>query len=142
MGLSGLQRAPFEPLGSVKLKILSLKTVLLTVLTSIKRVGNLYAFSASEISLEFIPADSCIILRHRTRYVPKVPTIHFRDQLQALPLEEIQIQALYNYVARTLSLRSSEQLFVCFGGKQNGKGVSKTENGPLASGCPGVPDTR
>jgi len=46
--LSGLQRAPFEPLESVELKILSLKTVL----ASFKRVGDLQVFSASESCLE------------------------------------------------------------------------------------------
>ncbi len=39
------QRGPFEPLDSVELKFLSLKTPLLTALTSIKRVGDLQAFS-------------------------------------------------------------------------------------------------
>ncbi len=38
--LAGLQRGPFEPLDSVELKFLSVKTALLTVLTSIKRVGG------------------------------------------------------------------------------------------------------
>ncbi len=38
--LAGLQRGPFEPLDSVELKFLSLKTTLLTALTSIKRVGT------------------------------------------------------------------------------------------------------
>ncbi len=38
--LAGLQRGPFEPLDSVELKFLSLKTALLTALTSIKRVGT------------------------------------------------------------------------------------------------------
>uniref|UniRef100_A0A8C1XTW6 ribonuclease H n=1 Tax=Cyprinus carpio TaxID=7962 RepID=A0A8C1XTW6_CYPCA len=42
--LSALQRAPFEPLLSVELKFLSLKTVLLTALASVKRVGDLQAF--------------------------------------------------------------------------------------------------
>lgn len=95
--------------------LLSFKTVLLTALTFIKRVGYLHAFSVSEMSFELIQADSYVFLRHKTGYVPKFPTIPFRDQLvnlQALPLEEIQIQALYIYVDRTLSFRSSDQLFV------------------------------
>ncbi|KAL0161441.1 hypothetical protein M9458_045166, partial [Cirrhinus mrigala] len=49
--LLGLRRAPFEPLASVELKYLSLKTVLLIALTSIKRVGDLHAFSVSELCL-------------------------------------------------------------------------------------------
>ncbi len=46
--LAGLQRGPFVPLDSVELKYLSAKTALLTALTSIKRVGDLQAFSVSE----------------------------------------------------------------------------------------------
>ncbi len=38
--LAGLQRGPFGPLDSVELKFLSLKTALLTALTSIKQVGD------------------------------------------------------------------------------------------------------
>ncbi len=89
--LAGLQRGPFEPLDSVELKFLSLKTALLTALTSIKRVGDLQAFSVSEECLVFGPVYSLVVLRPRPGYVPKVPTTPFRDQvvnLQALPSEE------------------------------------------------------
>ncbi|KAI2650056.1 ORF V: Enzymatic polyprotein [Labeo rohita] len=134
--LLGLRRAPFEPLASVELKYLSLKTSLLIALTSIKRVGDLHAFSVSESCLEFGPADSHVTLRPRPGYVPKVPTTPFRDQvvnLQALPLEEADpalsllcpVRALRTYVDRTRSFRHSEQLFVCLGGQQIGKAVSK-----------------
>ncbi len=89
--LAGLQRGPFEPLDSVELKYLSAKTALLTALTSIKRVGDLQAFSVSEECLVFGPDYCHVVLRPRPGYVPKVPTTPFRDQvvnLQALPLEE------------------------------------------------------
>ncbi len=89
--LAGLQRGPFELLDSVELKLLSIKTALLTALTSIKRVGDLQAFSVSEECLVFGLAYSHVVLRPRPGYVPKVPTTPFRDQvvnLQALPLEE------------------------------------------------------
>ncbi len=134
--LAGLQRCPFEPLDSVELKFLSLKTALLTALTSIKRVGDLQAFSVSEECLVFGPVYSHVVLRPRPGYVPKVPTTPFRDQvvnLQALPSEEADpalallcpVRALRIYVTRTRSIRSSEQLFVCHGGQQKGKAVSK-----------------
>ncbi len=134
--LSGLQRGPFEPLDSVELKFLSLKTALLTALTSIKRVGDLQAFSVSEECLVFGPVYSHVVLRPRPGYVPKVPTTPFCDQvvnLQALPSEEADpalallcpVRALRIYVTRTRSVRSSEQLFVCHGGQQKGKAVSK-----------------
>ncbi len=68
--------------------------------------------------------------------MPKVPTMPFGDQvvnLQVLPLEESDpalallcpVRALKQYVARTQSFRISEQLFVCYGGQQKGKAVSK-----------------
>ncbi len=129
--LRALQIAPFEPLQSVELKFLSMKTLLLTALASIKRVGDLQAFSVDESCLEFGPADSSATLRPRPGYVPKVPTTPFRDQvvnLQALPLEEADpalaslcpVRALRQYVDRTRSFRTSEQLFVCYGGQQKG----------------------
>ncbi|KAI2645148.1 ORF V: Enzymatic polyprotein [Labeo rohita] len=134
--LIGLREAPFEPLASVELKYLSLKTALLTALASIKRVGDLQAFSVDEVCLEFGPGDSHVILRPRPGYVPKVPTTPFRDQvvnLQALPLEEADpasallcpVRALRIYVDRTRHFRRTEQLFVCFGGQQKGNAVSK-----------------
>ncbi len=134
--LAGLQRGPCEPLDSVELRFLSAKTALLTALTSIKRVGDLQAFSVSEECLVFGPDYSHVVLRPRPGYVPKVPTTPFRDQvvnLQALPSEEADpslpllcpVRALRIYVERTRSFRSSEQLFVCYGGQQKGKAVSK-----------------
>ncbi|KAI2661177.1 Tyrosine recombinase slr0733 [Labeo rohita] len=134
--LTGLREAPFEPLVSVELKYLSLMTALLTALASIKRVGDLQAFSVDEACLEFGPGNSHVILRPRPGYVPKVPTTPFRDQvvnLQALPLEEADpasallcpVRALRIYVDRTRHFRRTEQLFVCFGGQQKGNAVSK-----------------
>ncbi len=117
----------------LELKFLSLKTALLTALTSIKRVGDFQAFSVSEECLVFGPVYSHVVLRPRPGYVPKVPTTPFGDQvvnLQALPQEEADpalallcpVRALRICVDRTRSVRSSEQLFVCHGGKQKGKG--------------------
>ncbi len=134
--LRALITAPFEPLQSVELKFLSMKTLLLTALASIKRVGDLLAVSVDGSCLEFGPADSSATLRPRPGYVPKVPTTPFRDQvvnLQALPPEEADpalallcpVRALLQYTDRTQSFRTSEQLFVCYGGQQKGKAVSK-----------------
>ncbi len=134
--LTALKKELFEPLQSVELKLLSLKTVLLIALASVKRVGDLQAFSVNDSCLEFGPGDSHIVLRPRPRYVPKVPTTPFRDQvvnLQALPREEADpaiallcpVRALRVYVDHTQSFRTSDQLFVCFGGQQKGKAVSK-----------------
>ncbi|XP_057180897.1 uncharacterized protein LOC130548268 [Triplophysa rosa] len=136
VALTGLTRPPFEPLGDASLPHLTMKTVLLLALASIKRVGDLQAFSVSPDCLEFGPRDSHVILRPRPGYVPKVPTAPFRDQvvnLQALPTGEedptpsvlCPVRALRLYLDRTQSFRSSDQLFVCFGGQQQGRAVSK-----------------
>ncbi len=134
--LTALQQGPFEPLQTVEPKFLSMKTLLLLALASIKRVGDLHAFSVDDSCLQFGPADSQIILRPRPGYVPKVPTTPFRDQvvsLQALPPEEADpalallcpVRALRHYVDRTQSFRTSDQLFVCHGGRQKGNAVSR-----------------
>ncbi len=128
--------APLSRWTPLELKFLSLKTALLTALTSIKRVGDLQAFSVSEECLVFGPVYSHFVLRPRLGYVPKVPTTPFRDQvvnLLALLSEEADpalallcpVRALCIYVDRTRSVRSSEQLFVCHRGQQKGKAVSK-----------------
>ncbi|KAI2653744.1 ORF V: Enzymatic polyprotein [Labeo rohita] len=86
--------------------------------------------------LEFGPADSHVVLRPRPGYVPKVPTTPFRDQvvtLQAISSQEddpnltllCPVRALRIYLERTQPFRRSEQLFVCYGGQQKGKAVSK-----------------
>ncbi len=72
-----MKEEPFEPLQSVELKFLSLKTVLLTALASVKRVGDLQAFLVEDLCLEFGPADSHVVLRPRPGYVPKVPKIRW-----------------------------------------------------------------
>ncbi len=132
--LRALPIASFEPLQSADLKILSMKTLLLVALASIKRVGDLQAFSVDESCLEFGPGDGHVVLRPRPGYVPKIPTTPFRVvSLQALPLEEADpalallcpVHALRMYIDITQSLRTSDQLFVCYGGQQKGKAVSK-----------------
>ncbi len=78
----------------------------------------LQAYSVNDSCLEFGPGNSHVVLRPRPGYVPKVPTTPFRDQvvnLQVLPREEADP-------------RTSDQLFVYFGGQQEGKAVSKQDS--------------
>ncbi len=123
-----------------------MKTLLLTALALIKRVEDLQAFSVDKSCLEFGPADHTATLRPRLSYMPKVPTTPFWDQvvnLQALPLEETDpalalicpVPALRQYVDRTKSFRTSEQLFVLLRRTAEGKGCLQAEDGPLDSGC-------
>ncbi|KAI2661310.1 60S ribosomal protein L15-A [Labeo rohita] len=131
-----LQQDPFEPLQSVDLTALSVKTDLLTALTSVKRVGDLQALFVNDLCLEFGLPDSHVVLRPQPEYVPKVPTTALRDQVATLQailshkdnpnLSQLHpVHALCIYIEHTQSFRHSEQLFVCFGGQQKGKAVSK-----------------
>ncbi|KAL0204548.1 hypothetical protein M9458_002566, partial [Cirrhinus mrigala] len=104
--------------------------------SSVKRMGDLQALSVSPSCLEFGPGDSKVILKPRHGYVPKVPSTPFRAQvitLSALPSSEEDqelnllclVRALRTYIERSASFRQSEQLFVCFGGRNKGHPVTK-----------------
>ncbi|KAL0171004.1 hypothetical protein M9458_035600, partial [Cirrhinus mrigala] len=136
MVLRALKGPPFEPLPSSDLRPLTFKAALLLALASVKRMGDLQALSVSPSCLEFGPGDSKVILKPRHGYVPKVPSTPFRAQvitLSALPSSEedqelnllCPVRALRTYIERSTSFRQSEQLFVCFGGRNKGHPVTK-----------------
>ncbi len=70
--LRALKGPPFEPLQSSSLRVLSLKTILLLALTSVKQVGDLQALSFNPASLESGSNDSKVVQKLRLGYVPKV----------------------------------------------------------------------
>ncbi len=86
-----LKSHPFEPLQSVDLYPLTLKTALLLALTSVKCIGDLQALSVSPYCLEIGPNDYKIVLKRRHDYIPKVISTPFRAQvitLSSLPPSE------------------------------------------------------
>ncbi len=95
--LRALKGPPFEPLQSSSLRVLSLKTALLSALASVKQVGDLQALSVNSACLEFGPNDSKVVLKPR---------------LESLLCP---VRALKVYIERSASYRKSEQLFVGFG---------------------------
>ncbi len=125
--LTALKENPFEPLQSVEFKFLSLKTVLLAALATVKRVGDLQAFSFDDSCLEFGPGNSHVVLRPRPGCVPMFPPCPWetrwwtckRSREEADPAIALlcPVCALRIYVDRTQSFRTSDQLFVCFGGQ-------------------------
>ncbi|XP_016416708.1 uncharacterized protein LOC107746890 [Sinocyclocheilus rhinocerous] len=134
--LEGLTGHPFKPMESVSEKLLTIKTVLLVALSSLKRVGDLQALSISPSCMDFAPGLVKVFLRPRPDYVPKVPSTPFRFQQVVLeafsPAEEgsvslnlCPVRALRIYVDRTAQWLGSDQLFVCFGGKSRGSAVTK-----------------
>ncbi len=82
--LEGLVTAPFEPLESASEQILTFKVVLLLALTSLKRVGDLQAFSVSETCMDFAPGLVKVTLRPRPGYISKVLSTSFRSQVVTL----------------------------------------------------------
>ncbi len=139
--LEGLVTAPFEPLESVLERILTLKDTLLLALTSLKRVGDLQAFSVSETCMDFAPGLVKVTLWPRPGYIPKVLSTSFRYQVVTLhsfhppPFASSKdeklhmlcpVRALKLYVDRSKVWRKSSQLLVCFGACH-----IETENFPL-----------
>ncbi|XDV15095.1 hypothetical protein PO909_015235 [Leuciscus waleckii] len=134
--LEAMKGAPFEPIQSIDLKLLSFKTVFLLALASVKRIGNLQALSVSATCMEFGPNDSRVILKPKHGYVPKSLNTPFRAQvisLSALPVSEEEgdagflcpVRALRAYVSRSSVFRQTEQLFVLFSGRSKGLAASK-----------------
>ncbi len=138
--LRALSQPPFEPLTSVGLKELSLKTTLLLALASAKRIGDLHAFSVDSDCICFGPGDCSVTLRPRMGYVPKSLSTPFKMQtvsLSALSSESTAsreadaqtsvcpVRALRIYIDRSASFRQSDQLFVCYGGCARGRAISK-----------------
>ncbi len=138
--LEGLVTAPFEPLESASERILTLKVTLLLALTSLKRVGDLQAFSVSETCMDFAPGLVKVTLRPRPGYIPKVLSTSFRSQVVTLhsfhppPFASSEdeilhmlcpVRALKLYVDRSKVWRKSSQLLVCFGAGRRGLSTSK-----------------
>ncbi len=82
--LRALSQPPFEPLASVDLKELSIKTALLLALASAKRIGDLNAFSVDSDCIRFGPGDCSVTLRPRLGYVPKSLSTPFETQTVSL----------------------------------------------------------
>ncbi len=138
--LDALTGLPFEPIQSASLRALSLKTALLLVLASVKRVGDLQALSIDDSCIESGPGDCRLTLKPRKGYVPKVLSTPFKVQVITLsafrpetptgtePLNTLllcPVRAVRTYSERSRQFRLSEQLFVCFGGRTKGLPVSK-----------------
>jgi hypothetical protein len=135
--LRGLGQAPFEPLESIPLKFLSLKTALLLALTTAKRVGDLHALSVAEGCLRFANGDRKVLLKPHLQFIPKnkvvqdAPVEIFAFHPPPFGSEEDErlnflcpVRALKVYCERTRDRRQSSRLFV-----SHGKSTKKTEIG-------------
>ncbi len=72
--LEALCRLPFELIEEISDHLLTLKTVFLLAISSLKRVGDLQALSVAPSYLDFAPGLAKAFLYPRSGYVPKVPS--------------------------------------------------------------------
>ncbi len=131
--LRALKSPAFEPLQSVDLRPLTLKTALLLALALVNRMGDQQVLSVSPSCLEFGPNDSMIILKPRHRYIPKVLSNlerllswHFVLQSTARVWIYSALSGCWEFILSVPApFRQSEQLFLCFGGHTKGSPVTK-----------------
>ncbi len=72
--LEALCRPPFEPIEEISDRHLTLKTVFLLEISSLKRVGDLQALSVAPTHLYFVPSMAKAFLNPQAGYSPKVPS--------------------------------------------------------------------
>ena len=136
--LDSLSRPPFEPLDTVELRFLSMKTALLLALVSAKRVSDIHAFSVSEECTRFSEDRTRVVLRTNPAFVPKnqlttcvpVDLVEFCPPPFASEEDERRhnlcpVRALRTYMDRTQGHRKTTQLFVSWCPRSIGKAISK-----------------
>ena len=137
--LGALCGPPFEPLESVDLKILSLKTVLLVALTTTKRVSDIGALSVAPECMRFRGDGGKVWLKPNVKFLPK--TLRIVDtptELAAFhppPFETEEdrrlnglcpVRAMRLYKQRTQAVRSTNQLFISYDTRQKGSAVARS----------------
>ncbi|XP_016097960.1 NACHT, LRR and PYD domains-containing protein 12-like [Sinocyclocheilus grahami] len=153
--LKALSLPPFEPLDSVAMRDLSLKTALLIALASAKCIGDLYALSVDEYYISFGPGDCSVTLRPKAGYVPKSLSTHFKAQgislpaLSAEPLASRDAKAqsvicpdrdLRIYIDHLAAFRQADQLLVCYGGCNTDPSDLSPLQPRLNDSCPAIWD--
>ena len=82
--LRSLTQAPYEPLGQADLKHLSLKTLFLLAVCSVRRVGELHALSVDEQCIAWKPEDAGVRLWPNPSFLPKVLSARAINQVIGL----------------------------------------------------------
>ncbi|XP_070583499.1 uncharacterized protein [Erythrolamprus reginae] len=136
--LRALTKPPFEPLRSIPLQLLSIKTAFLVAITSARRVSELSALSVRPDLCIFYPDR--VVLRLDPSFIPKVNTEFHRKQELILPdfcthgshpselrWHKIDVRrAVKIYIRWTETFRKMEKLFISFSQDKKGLGLSST----------------
>lgn len=134
--LKVLMGQPFEPLDSVPLKFVTLKTVFLVAITSARRVSELGSLSTHPNLCSF--QNDRVVLRLDPSFMPKVNSVFHRSQDLILPTlcpnpktdeekawHSLDVKrALSLYLSRSREYRKSEALFILYGGPSKGRKAS------------------
>lgn len=123
--LDALCQPPFEPLGRMDMKMLTLKTALLVALATAKRVSDIQALSVHPDCTRFSENDHKVSIMVNPSFVPKNPLLEcvpilleafhpppFTTQEQERLHFLCPVRALKAYIDRSAPLRTSDQLFV------------------------------
>ncbi|KAF7252362.1 Protein P [Varanus komodoensis] len=134
--LQALTRAPFEPLATVDLRLVSWKKVFLVVVTSARRASELCALRIDPPYLNFHREK--VVLRLDPSFLPKVATSFHMGQDIILPaffpspstplersLHSLDVRrCLAFYRLRTESIRHSNRLFIKYSTRDQGDPVT------------------
>jgi hypothetical protein len=134
--LQGLMTEAFEPLESLSLRMLTIKTVFLVAVCSARRIGELQALDCTPPYCSVGLGGA--VLRTRSGFLPKVPSlanIEKRIELAPYGLDDdgaelpehslCVVRTLKRYLVVTKSFRKTNQLFVTYGGKTPGTPAAK-----------------
>ena len=138
--LDALTKDPFEPLETVDLKFLSLKTALLVALATAKRASDIHALSVNVSCMRFSGNDTRVTVRPNLSFLPKnfpsgcepVELVAFHPPPFASEEDErlnclCPVRALRLYRARTAPFRLGDQLFVAWAPQAQRKGKPITK---------------
>nr|XP_025038644.1 uncharacterized protein LOC112545207 [Pelodiscus sinensis] len=146
--LDALMRPPFEPLVTVSLRFLTLKTVFLLAITSARRVSELSAMMA--IPPYTIFRSDGVVLRLHPRFLPKIVSNFHVNEPVILPtffpkphasprdvaLHSLDIcRALAFYIDRTKPFRLTDHLFVSLTHRSKGQCLSSQRISNLITAC-------
>jgi integrase len=134
--LQGLMDDPLEPLESLDLRKLTLKTVFLVAVCSARRIGELQALDCRPTYCSVGAGGA--VLKTRDGFLPKVPSLaNIKKRIELAPygLDDDGVElpehalcvcrALTRYLEVTKSFRKTTQLFVTYGDIDQGHVATK-----------------
>ena len=132
--LEAMKRAPFEPLQTIPLNLLTFKTIFLLGICSAKRIGELQSLDCRPPFCSV--GEGGIVLRPNAQFIPKVPALtNIEQTLEFSPFGRDSrnpegtdraicvCRAVKIYLQRTKNLRQTHQLFVTYKHGDQGRPV-------------------